>query len=46
MIGERVRKNIGFLMAGAILVGVIFNVWYEIKSDAGGREPCLCISTP
>lgn len=42
---DRVKKNVGFLLAGAILIGVVFNVWWELNSAEKGSEPCPCIST-
>ena len=42
----RVKKNFGFLLAGAVLFGVGVNVWYEVTGNQEGRNPCLCISTP
>lgn len=45
MIVARVKKNIGFLLAGAVLAGVAFNVWYEFNSTEEGSVPCQCTST-
>lgn len=45
MIANRVRKNIGFFIAGAILALVAFNVWFEINSNQKGSDPCQSIST-
>lgn len=43
---QRVKNNLGFLIAGAILFGVAVNVYYEL-GITGGKEPeCLSTSTP
>ena len=43
---ERVKNNLGFLIAGAILFGVAVNVYYEL-GITGGKEPeCLSTLTP
>jgi hypothetical protein len=42
---RRVKDNLGFLIAGAILFGVAVNVFYEL-GITGGKEPeCQYIST-
>lgn len=42
---QRVKNNLGFLIAGAILFGVAVNVYYEL-GITGGKEPeCLSTST-
>jgi len=39
---KRIKNNLGFFLAGAILVGVVVNVYMEFNSDADGKEPkCL-----
>jgi len=41
----RVKNNLGFLIAGAILFGVAVNVYYEL-GITGGKEPkCQYTST-
>lgn len=43
---ERVKNNLGFLIAGAILFGVAVNVYFELGITGGGKEPeCLSTST-
>ena len=43
----RIRRNVSFLLAGAILAAVAFNVYYEVSSSTKGSEPvCLSTSTP
>lgn len=38
----RLKKNLGFLIAGAILFGVALNVYLEVNSTMRGKEPqCL-----
>lgn len=42
---KRVKNNLGFLIAGAILFGVAVNIYFELK-NTGGKEPeCLSTST-
>lgn len=42
---QRVKNNLGFLIAGAILFGVAVNVYFEL-GITGGKEPeCLSTST-
>lgn len=40
---RRVKDNLGFLIAGAVLFGVAVNVYYEL-GITGGKEP-ECLST-
>lgn len=40
---RRIKNNLGFLIAGAILFGVAVNVYLEINND-NNREP-VCLST-
>ena len=42
---KRIKRNFGFLLAGAVITAVAVNVWYELSYTGEGREPCLCIST-
>jgi len=42
---KRIKKNLGFLLAGAVVAAVVVNVWHEIRSTEGGRDPCLYTST-
>lgn len=42
---QRVKNNLGFLIAGAILFGVAVNIYMEL-GVTGGKEPeCQSIST-
>lgn len=43
---KRVRNNLGFLIAGAILFGVAANIYYELNTTVDGNVECLCTSTP
>ena len=40
---KRIKNNLGFLLAGAILFGVAVNVYMELN-NTGGKEP-ECRST-
>ena len=39
MILKRYKPNLGFLLAGAVLMGVAYNVYYEINIGTQGEEP-------
>jgi hypothetical protein len=42
---KRIKNNLGFLLAGVILIGVVANVYMELKGT-GVKEPtCQSIST-
>lgn len=42
----RLKRNLGFLIAGAILFGVVVNVYFEVYNTYGSKEPtCLSTST-
>lgn len=42
---KRVKKNLGFLIAGAILFGVAVNIYYEINNNGGYEPECQSTST-
>lgn len=43
---RRYKPNLGFLLAGAVLVGVTYNVYFEFNSGAQGDIPtCQFTST-
>jgi hypothetical protein len=43
---KRIKNNVGYFLAGAILFGVVVNVYMEFNSNTDGREPkCLYSST-
>ena len=42
---KRIKKNLGFLIAGVVLFGVGVNVYMELRSGATSYE-CQYISTP
>lgn len=41
---NRVRDNMGFLIAGAVLFAVAANIYFEINNTYGSKEP-TCQST-
>lgn len=42
---ERIKNNLGFLIAGAILFGVAINVYIEINNNSNMEPVCLSTST-
>ena len=37
---NRIKRNLGFLLAGAILFGVAVNVYMELKTPAAKETEC------
>ena len=42
----RVKDNLGFLIAGAVLFSVAVNVYYELGINGGTVPTCQFTSTP
>lgn len=42
---QRIKRNFGFLIAGAVLFAVAVNVYYEFKSADLEGSKCPCILT-
>ena len=42
---RRIKNNLGFLLAGAILMGVVANVYMELKGTEAKEPACPSIST-
>lgn len=41
----RVKSNLGFALAGAVLFGVLVNVFYELEINSEGGNDPVCLST-